>query len=261
MMQPHIKKRRLSVFWDCIYICRTGSFSGFTSPVILSTLLGWMLLLCLPCFPPGAHLLMLENSVSWRPGQCDQKNSQVVLYQRFVQASGSVYFDLGYCCSLFLVTSSTSLAVWIFLPLSFEFLTPCLRSRMCFTASTLQPVEYRRGSNVFLVADMSSLAYLLWETKKQAQMVLLSAFPLTQAFRYAECIWNIIFQRIWYFYHLWLCLIPIEVIPLDLKCFPLPFVMAAGKAAVLLMDFVGCKFDSSLTAKASSLLRQYHLCI
>lgn len=156
-MQPHIKKKRLSVIWDCVYICRIEGFSGFTFPVILSTSLGWLFLLHLPCFLPGAHLVMLYGEFCllqtwpmWSEELTGGIGPKVCSGKWF-----SVDFDLGHCCSLFLVMSSTSLAVWIFLPLSFEFLTPCLRSRMCFTASALQVVEYRSGSNVFLVADMS----------------------------------------------------------------------------------------------------------
>lgn len=178
-MQPHIKKWRLSVFWDCFYICRTGSFSGFTSPAILSYIIRLNAPALSAMFSPrgsftdAGEFCFLETWQTWSEELTGGIVPKVCSGKWF-----SVYFDLGYCCSLFLVTSSTtSLAVWIFLPLSFEFLTPCLRSRMCFIASTLQPVEYRRGSNVFLVADMSTCLPVV-RNKETSPNGLLSAFLL-----------------------------------------------------------------------------------
>lgn len=71
--------------------------------------------------------------------------------------------------------------------------------------------------------------------------------------------WTLVFHRHCGFHHLQISLILIAVIGLDL--FLISFGAAAGKAAALLMDFVGLIFDSILTAKADSLLKHCHLCI
>lgn len=186
-----------------------------------------------------------------------------------------VYFDSGNCCSLFLVMFFASLATcnFFFLYLLNYFLL-ALRSRM---VPCLSPHQHhrseayeRRGANMFLAANMlSCLAFFFWcllsttlvpwrPNKETTLSGLLSAYPPFSQVRdiVNSCMWTVVFHS-----HLWICPIPIGVIGFDLKLFPIPFVAAAGKAAVLLMDFVGSKFDSLLTTKASSLLKQYNLYI
>lgn len=106
----------------------------------------------------------------------------------------------------------------------------------------------------FLASLFSSFLFTAWRPSKETFQGFLSAPP---PFLVKDIVsgfmWTLIFHRHCWFHHLQISLILKAVIGLDL--FFISFVTPAGKAAALLMNFVGLIFDSILTAKADSLFK------
>lgn len=160
-------------------------------------------------------------------------------------------------------------AVPIFSPLTLELLAPCcqIQGGLACAASAPQIWGSKVSNKLLLVKMLRCLASLLsyflftaWSPNKETSQGFLSAPP---SFLVKDIVsgfmWTLVFHGHCWFHHLWISLILTAVIGLDL--FLISSVTAAGKATALLMDFVGLIFDSILTAKADSLLKQCYLCI